>query len=94
MIDFIKRVVHKVADLLHVPYDKLLHFGVNVVLALFGIWYYSLGIGLSIGASLGKEYGDSKATGNKWSWSDIVADMLGLGVGLLLSWGIRKLIGR
>lgn len=74
--------------------DKFLHFGVNVALALFGIWYYSLGIGLSIGASIGKEYGDSKASGNCWSWGDILADMLGMGVGILLSWIIRKIIGR
>lgn len=93
-MNWLKNLLKGICDKLHIPYDKALHFGVNVFLALFGIWYYSLGIGLSIGASLGKEYGDSKATGNKWSWSDIVADMLGLGVGLLLSWGIRKLIGR
>ena len=90
LLEFLKKVCEK----LHIPYDKALHFGVNVVLGLFGIWYYSLGIGLSVGASFGKEYGDSKASGNKWSWGDIVADMLGLGVGLLISWGVRSLIGR
>ena len=94
MIGFFKRVAHKVAELFHVPYDKLLHFGANVVLALFGIWYYSLGIGLSIGASVGKEYGDSKASGNKWSWGDILADMLGMGCGIAISFGKWKIIGR
>lgn len=93
-MNWLKNLFKKICDRLHIPYDKALHFGVNVVLALFGIWYYSLGVGLCIGASLGKEYGDSQATGNKWSWSDIVADMIGMGVGLLISWGIRTLIGR
>ena len=27
---------------------------------------------------MGKEYGDSKAQGNTWSWGDIVADGLGI----------------
>lgn len=74
--------------------DKVYHFLVNLGLGLFCIWDYGLGIGLSVGASLGKEYGDSKASGNKWSWWDILADVLGLGVGLLLSLIIRKIIGR
>ena len=33
---------------------------------------------LPIGLGLGKEYGDSKATGNAWSWEDIVADGVGI----------------
>lgn len=33
---------------------------------------------------LGKEYGDSKAYGNTWSWPDIAADMAGAVVGSLL----------
>ena len=89
-----KKLIKWICDKLHIPYDKALHCGVNVILALFGIWYYSLGIGLSIGASVGKEYGDSKATGNKWSWGDILADMLGMGCGIAISFGIRKIIGR
>ena len=89
-----KKIIKWICDKLHIPYDKALHFGVNVVLALLGIWYYSLGIGLSIGASIGKEYGDSQASGNKWSWGDILADMLGVGVGLGISYIVRKLIGR
>jgi len=33
---------------------------------------------LPAGLGLGKEYGDSKATGNAWSWEDIVADGAGI----------------
>ena len=93
-MDWLKNLIHKIADFLHIPYDKFLHYLVNVLLGMFGIWYYSLGIGLSVGASLGKEYGDSKATGNHWCWWDLLADALGLGTGLLISWGVRAIFGR
>lgn len=32
---------------------------------------------------LGKEYGDSKAYGNTWSWPDVLADIAGAAVGCL-----------
>lgn len=37
-------------------------------------------------AGLAKEYGDSKAVGNYWSWSDIVADVIGALFGSQLGW--------
>lgn len=37
----------------------------------------------ALGCGLGKEYGDSKAHGNTWSWADIAADLLGAAVGSL-----------
>lgn len=37
----------------------------------------------SAGLALGKEYGDSKAAGNKWDWFDILADVGGLIIGVL-----------
>lgn len=33
---------------------------------------------------LGKEFGDSRAHGNTWSWPDIAADMIGAAVGCLV----------
>lgn len=33
---------------------------------------------------LGKEFGDSRAHGNTWSWPDIAADMVGAAVGCLV----------
>lgn len=35
--------------------------------------------GLCLG--IGKEYGDSKAQGNEWSWGDIVYDIIGAAIG-------------
>jgi len=55
---------------------------------------FASGIGLAIGLGFGKEYGDSKASGNKWDWLDIAADLIGTIIGaalLLLFW---VLIGR
>jgi len=71
--------------------DKVLHFGVNLVLAMTGFISYWLALGLCVGASCGKEYGDSKALGNKWDWWDIVADMVGMGVGLLIVFLIKRI---
>ncbi len=70
--------------------DKVLNFGVNLVLAMTGFISYWLALGLCVGASLGKEYGDSKAQGNRWDWWDIVADMLGMGAGMLIVYLVRK----
>ena len=75
-----------------IPKDKVLHFLVNLALAMTGFFDYWLAVGLCVGASLGKEYGDSKASGNVWSWTDILADMLGMGTGLLIVWAIRRLL--
>lgn len=43
----------------------------------YASWYLPMGLGL------GKEYGDSKASGNKWDWWDIVADAVGIAIGIL-----------
>lgn len=57
--------------------DKLYHFSICLIVSIFQPW-------LAVGLALGKEYGDSKAQGNKWSWCDIVADGLGIVVGTAL----------
>ena len=57
--------------------DKLLHFTICFAVSIFQPW-------LAVGLSLGKEYGDSKAQGNKWSWGDILADALGVILGGLI----------
>ena len=65
--------------------DKLLHFIVNLIVVLSIGWInLPLAIGLAVGLSVGKEYGDSKAPGNKWDWYDILADAIGIVIGLLL----------
>ena len=40
---------------------------------------------LPIGLGLGKEYGDSKASGNKWDWVDVVADVVGIAAVMLVA---------
>ena len=79
--------------------DKILHAGacffatILVSVSMFflgktgsilcGSWF-------ALGLGLGKEYGDSKAKGNKWDWWDIVADVVGIGLAvlfLLIVWG-------
>lgn len=74
--------------------DKLLHFIccfiVSAVMAvingLCGIilvgMINSFACGIAIG--VGKEYGDSKAKGNKWDWKDIIADAIGALLGSLI----------
>lgn len=75
--------------------DKLLHFGVSAAAAFIvslltsftGFWTAALcGSLFTLGLGLGKEYGDSKASGNHWDWWDIFADVLGMatGVGIVL----------
>ena len=38
----------------------------------------------SVACGLGKEYGDSKAPGNKWDWKDILYDVYGAASGCLV----------
>lgn len=79
---FLLNLLNRVSKVLHIPADKIAHFGVNFILALTGFFRIWLAVGLSIGASIGKEYGDMNAKGNKWSWGDILADFLGMALGL------------
>ena len=69
--------------------DKLLHFGANLLMSLTAFLSVPFAIGLCLGASFGKEYGDSKAPGNKWDWFDILADLIGMGVGLFIVYLVK-----
>jgi uncharacterized protein YfiM (DUF2279 family) len=55
--------------------------------SLFGLY----GAAFALGLGIGKEYGDSRAVGNKWDWLDIVADVLGCAVGYLIHYLIFKI---
>ena len=57
--------------------DKWQHFGVCLSASVISPW---LGVGLAVG----KEYGDSKAIGNRWDWQDILADIVGVTVGSVI----------
>lgn len=71
--------------------DKLLHLGAcfvaTVVACLCTIFLGKVsaiicGALFALGLGLGKEYGDSKASGNKWDWLDILADVVGILLGV------------
>ena len=74
--------------------DKFLHMGVCflstiivfcVSYFIFGKWPSLVCGGLfSLGLGIGKEYGDSKAKGNKWDWFDIIADLIGIILALII----------
>lgn len=66
--------------------DKKLHFWVSAgaafivsLLTIFtGKWAMLCGSLFSLGLGLGKEFGDSMSSGNKWSWADIGFDCMGI----------------
>ena len=75
--------------------DRIQHFGVCLIATLVmscAAWFTSgslqtgcaVGIALSAGLALGKEYGDKNATGNHWCWWDLLADFCGILAGLML----------
>ena len=79
-----------------IPYDKKLHFGASFAIAVvaglaggaLGMnWLQALyaGVGISMAAGFGKEYGDKLNPSNQWDWKDVIADAAGalLGAGLV-----------
>ena len=62
--------------------DKLLHFLCSLLASLVDPW-------LAVGLGIGKEYGDSKSPVNKWDWLDILADGLGIAVGVGMALGVK-----
>lgn len=81
--------------------DKLAHAGVCflattiVGLVVFGIGEAGAilcGVFFALGLGLGKEYGDSKASGNKWDWWDILADVVGIVLAVVVLLVIFKII--
>ena len=60
--------------------DYILHFMACFALSLLG----SYGAAVAIGLGIGKEYGDKYAAGNRWDWTDIAADALGIITGLTI----------
>ena len=68
--------------------DHVFHFLVCAIATLFSYYLMSLLFPfapciascwfLPAGLGIGKEYGDHCATGNRWDWSDILADFLGI----------------
>lgn len=82
--------------------DKALHFGVSAALASGGyamgalIWEepgpaLATGAALGLGAGIAKEILDLAGMGHP-SWKDLAWDVAGTGVGLLLAWGVHRLV--
>lgn len=67
--------------------DKILHFTACLIPSCFGLH----GACFAAGLGIGKEFGDSCATGNRWSWGDILADGLGIIIGLSINYLIKLL---
>lgn len=77
-----------------IPKDKIYHFVVNFVLSVTAFFSYAFAVGLCIGASFGKEAGDALAKWPNWDWKDslydLLADVLGMWLGLLIVYTIRR----
>lgn len=83
--------------------DKILHFAIStlcafVVALLFSfitdLWVALLAAFIAtllLGA--GKEYGDSKASGNHWCWYDLIADATGATAGCIIVWIVIFIVG-
>lgn len=82
----INKIAAWLSKLTGVRGDYILHFGVCFLLSLFG----SHGVAAAIGASLAAEYKDSITPGNKWCWSDLLADLLGIAFGTFLRESIKN----
>ena len=75
--------------------DKLCHFAACLLISLFwgaitcvstptvGAMLISAA-GAGLGAGFGKEYGDLVAKDNTWDWKDIIADVIGVAVAVLI----------
>ena len=98
-----KKLLQKILAFFHIPWDKFLHFSVcfgttflmGIVTFFMGMRDSMIASGLfSLGLGLGKEYGDSKAKGNSWSWGDVVADVLGIACGIGIIGVLYLIVGR
>ena len=80
--------------------DKKLHFiccmlialATTIFIGLLSNWYTGglAGLLTAMGTGVGKEYGDKINPYNKWDWYDILANLIGAVIGILL--GITVLI--
>lgn len=66
---------------LKIEKDKLQHFSICAVTSV-------LSPTLAIGLAIGKECGDSVSPVNKWSWSDLLADGVGVVIGTIVHYFI------
>jgi uncharacterized protein YfiM (DUF2279 family) len=78
-------------------WDKAEHLGVSAFLSgvsfsVFRDFYHNdkesslcFSVSLTLGLGLGKEFHDFKKPGGRFSYKDLLADVLGIGLGLLIA---------
>lgn len=66
----------------HLDKNSIKHFGVCFLLSLLG----SYGVAFALGASVTKEWKDSKEKNNHWCWVDLTVDVIGCICGYLVHW--------
>ena len=72
-----------------IPEDKFQHalvstisaFVVSAVFIFMGYYCLIVGSMFTAGLGLGNEHGDKLATGNRWCWWDLLADLIGVVIG-------------
>lgn len=65
--------------------DKRRHLAVNLVIVMFlgGLVNPVIGVAIAVLLSVGKEvYDEYRPNGTGWSWNDLVADLIGILLGL------------
>lgn len=73
--------------------DKFKHMLVCFLVAfLVGVLSPFAGVSASVRLSIGKEYGDSQAVGNRWDWSDVGADTIGIAIGISCAMVVRFML--
>ena len=83
--------------------DKILHFAICTlcafVIALLFSFVADLWVALlaafvaTLLLGVGKEYGDSKASGNHWCWYDLIADVTGAVIGCCIALVLVIILG-
>lgn len=66
--------------------DKLKHVIINFAIVLVvGVFNLKVGVALAIVASISKElYDKYRPNGSGWDWKDLVADLIGIVIGILI----------
>lgn len=69
-----------------IPYDKKLHFGAGLIIAILGgvVTDPITGIGLAIAAGIAKECYDDYHKDGSFDWRDMIATWIGGAVGFAL----------
>lgn len=86
MKEFIINIAKKIAGVLGVGYDKVLHF-FSVLIATLPIMFlfsWLAGFMVYVFISVGKELHDRTQPGNHFCWYDILADAMGFVVATLI----------